>query len=368
MLDEKEKYHFQRQISLTEIGLSGQEKLKSASVLVVGAGGLGCPVLLYLCAAGIGKIGIVDFDTVHESNLHRQLLFNPNDVGNNKALAAKSKLNSQFKSVEINSYPEKLSTKNATQLFSLYDIVVDATDNFSTRYLINDASILCNKPYVFGAIFKFEGQVAVFNHQGSTSYRCLFPEAPRNIPSCEDVGVFGFLCGIIGTKMANEVVKVILGIGEILVGKIEYYNALSAATQVLSYQKNEAEIEKIKSAEFKFESFDYDLFCGIEPPIKESVDTATFNELLKKEAIQIFDIRQDWEEPKLSYNDIIAMPMQSIEEAAAILNPSKKIIVICQNGSRSKIAVDYLKTKYNFKDVANLERGVLEWEKNQPAN
>ena len=335
---------------------------------MIGAGGLGCPALLYLCAAGIGKIGIVDFDTVHESNLHRQILFSTKDIGNNKALAAKSKLSIQFNSIEIAAHPEKLTTKNAIQLFSQYDIIVDATDNFATRYLINDASILSNKPYVFGAIFKFEGQVTVFNYLGSPSYRCLFPEAPRNVPTCEEVGVFGFLCGIIGTKMANESVKLILGIGEVLIGKIEYYHALKSTTTILTYQKVDKEIESIKSVDFNFESFDYNLFCGIEPPTKESVDTATFNDLLKKESIQIFDIRQDWEEPKLSYNDIIALPIQNIESAAAVLDPTKKIIVICQNGSRSKIAVDYLKTKYNFKDVANLESGMLGWEKNQATN
>lgn len=204
---------YNRHIILSDVGQIGQDKLSKAKVLVVGAGGLGCPVLQYLTAAGIGELGIIDFDVVEESNLQRQILFGTSSLGTNKALAAKNRLEDLNPTIQINAYTEKLTSKNALELFKEYDIIVDGTDNFATRYLVNDAAILTNKPIVYGAIYKFEGQVSVFNYQNGPSYRCLFPNAPKegSVANCSEVGVLGVLPGIIGTMMANEVLKISFG-------------------------------------------------------------------------------------------------------------------------------------------------------------
>ena len=213
---------------LSEIGITGQKKLKDSKVLVIGAGGLGCPVLQYITAAGVGSIGIIDFDVVDVSNLQRQILYSTNDIGANKAAAAKERLNALNPLINIIAYEYKLSNKNALELFSQYDIIVDGSDNFSTRYLVNDACVLTEKPLVYGAIHKFEGQVTVFNFEQGPSYRCLFPEAPSpdSAPNCSETGVLGVLPGIIGVYQANEVLKIILGIGESLSGKLLLIDAL----------------------------------------------------------------------------------------------------------------------------------------------
>jgi len=219
-LGEAEKNRYSRHILLDKVGLAGQEKLKSAKVLVIGAGGLGCPILQYLTAAGVGTIGIIDFDVVDETNLQRQILFNVDDVGKSKAQCAQVHLSKQNPFVNFQVYNERINTQNALELFNQYDIIVDGTDNFSTRYLVNDSCVIANKPLVYGAIFKFEGQVAVFNYNNGPTYRCLFPEPPKagSVPNCSDVGVMGVLPGLIGTQQANETIKIILQIGEVLSG------------------------------------------------------------------------------------------------------------------------------------------------------
>ena len=243
-LTDIEKNRYSRHILLDKIGLEGQEKLKGAKVLVIGAGGLGCPVLQYLTAAGVGTIGIIDFDIVDETNLQRQILFTVNDVGVNKAEAAENRLRQLNPYVRFNIYPERLTTKNALNLFSEYDIIVDGTDNFSTRYLVNDACVITGKPLVYGAIYKFEGQVAVFNFNGGPSYRCLFPEPPKSgsVPNCSEVGVIGVLPGLIGTQQANEVIKLILEIGEPLSGKLLTYNSLDNSFFTLKVNRSEEQI------------------------------------------------------------------------------------------------------------------------------
>ena len=255
MIFNRQVSRYSRHISLKEIGVAGQEKINKAKVLVVGAGGLGCPVLQYLTAAGIGTIGIVDFDVVEESNLQRQVLFGMTSLGRNKAIVAKELLSNLNPRIELISCAEKLNPENVVSLFKPYDIIVDATDNFTSRYLINDASVVLNKPLVYGAIYKFEGQVSVFNYKGGPSYRCVFPNPPQKgtIPNCAQIGVLGVLPGIIGCMQANEVLKLVLGLGNILSGKLYCFNALNNLSQTLRVQRNALEIETVKSRGLKFE-------------------------------------------------------------------------------------------------------------------
>lgn len=356
MLTSKEKYRYDRHLKMDEIGQNGQEKLKSSSVLIIGAGGLGCPALMYLAAAGVGKIGIVDFDSVNETNLHRQIIFTNDEIGQNKAHAAKSRLKKMNSFIGVEAFPFKLTNQNALELFSKFDVIIDATDNFTTRYMVNDASIITGKPLVYGSVYKFEGQVSVFNYKNGPSYRCLFPDPARNIPSCEEVGVLGVLCGIIGVKQANEALKIILGIGNPLSGRLEIYKALSAESLILKIKRNDEIIKLIQDTKSAFETFDYDLFCGIEKS-KTGLSCADFIQLFKEESIQIFDVRQEWEEPKLSYNDLISTPLDKIEDAVKSFSTKKQIVVICQNGSRSKTAVDFLKSNHGIENIINLEGG-----------
>ena len=223
---------YSRHIILSEIGQIGQDRISNTKVLVIGAGGLGCPILQYLTAAGVGTIGIIDFDVVELSNLQRQVLFGTSSLGKNKAIAAKARLEDLNDSISIIAYPEPLTYQNAIALFNQYNIIVDGSDNFETRYLVNDACIITNKPLVFGAIYKFEGQVSVFNYQNGPSYRCLFPTPPKkdSVPNCSEIGVLGVLPGIIGSMQANEVLKIILGLGNSLSGKLLCYNALTSQT------------------------------------------------------------------------------------------------------------------------------------------
>jgi len=245
---------YSRHITLSEVGLVGQLKIAESKVLVIGAGGLGSPLLLYLTAAGVGTIGIVDFDKVSESNLQRQVLFREQDLNINKAISAKKLLNARNSDIEIKSYPHIFDTSNALDLVQDYDIVVDCTDNFRTRYLINDACVKLGKPFVFAAIYKFEGQLSVFNYKGGPTYRCLFPTPPKTgeVPNCEEVGVLGVLPGVLGMYQANEVLKIILSIGSILSGQLLSINLLTNDQRLLRFNKNKAEIESIKNRELVF--------------------------------------------------------------------------------------------------------------------
>jgi len=245
---------YSRHITLSEVGLVGQLKIAESKVLVIGAGGLGSPLLLYLTAAGVGTIGIVDFDKVSESNLQRQVLFREQDLNINKAISAKKLLNARNSDIEIKSYPHIFDTSNALELVQDYDIVVDCTDNFRTRYLINDACVKLGKPFVFAAIYKFEGQLSVFNYKGGPTYRCLFPTPPKagEVPNCEEVGVLGVLPGVLGMYQANEVLKIILSIGSVLSGQLLSINLLTNDQRLLRFNKNKAEIESIKNRELVF--------------------------------------------------------------------------------------------------------------------
>ena len=238
---------YNRHIILSEIGQAGQDKISNAKVLVIGAGGLGCPILQYLTAAGVGSIGIVDFDSVNISNLQRQVLFGTSTLGKNKAEAAKQRLEDLNDEISIVAYPKKLTHCNAVDLFHKYDIIVDGTDNFETRYLVNDACIISNKPLVFGAIYKFEGQVSIFNYKNGPSYRCIFPHPPEkgSIPNCSEVGVLGVLPGIIGAMQANEVIKIILELGNMLSGKLLCFNALTLQNSIIRISRSEKTIQSV---------------------------------------------------------------------------------------------------------------------------
>lgn len=373
MLTEKEIVRYSRHLLLSEIGTEGQEKLKKARVLVVGAGGLGCPVLLYLTAAGVGTIGIVDDDSVDETNLQRQVLFNTEDVGHKKADVAKKKLQLQNPNVNLVSYLSCLTTANALEIFSDYDIIVDGTDNFSTRYMVNDACVLLGKTLVSGSIFKFQGQVSVFNFQNRNgelgpTYRCLFPSPPlpESTPSCSEVGVIGVLPGIIGTFMANEVIKISTHIGEILFGKILLFDALTMSFQTVEVKRNP---EAIKSAPQNAEEFcktDYDFFCGIKNTkyrAKEISAEELFALISSKEKIQLLDVRERNEQPEVSVLNDFKIPLGEIANHTEKISRDKKVIVICRSGTRSKKAVELLTEKFGIQNLFVLKGGVTEWVK-----
>ncbi|MFY9310149.1 MAG: HesA/MoeB/ThiF family protein [Bacteroidia bacterium] len=268
MLDKNELIRYQRQMQLRELGLGGQQKLKQAKVLVVGAGGLGCSVLHYLVASGVGEIGIVDFDMVSVSNLQRQVLYTIEDTGKSKVECAIRYLSKQNEYVELKGFPVELTNKNAIEIFNGYDIIVDGTDNFETRYVINDACVLLGKPLVYGAVYRFEGQVSVFNYtknmlQGPT-YRCLFPEPPTPgaFWGCVDAGVLGVVPGMIGCMQANEVFKIITGIGEVLSGKLVLINTLTMRSDNVLIDRCNLALTAMPASVEEFEVYDYKLFCS----------------------------------------------------------------------------------------------------------
>ncbi len=239
---------YDRQIKLTEVGLEGQEKLHNAKVLVVGVGGLGCPAAMYLAGAGVGKMGLMDHDKVDMSNLHRQVLFQESDVGKPKAAVAKERLEKQNSEVQFEVYEYPLTIENAKNIIQQYDVVLDGTDNFETKYLINDACLLADKPWVFASIYKNEGQLSVFNYQNGPTYRCVFPKSTRQNISCEATGVLGVLPGILGTLQAAEVLKIILGVGAVLSGKLKLINMMQASEHTININKRPEEVEKIRKS------------------------------------------------------------------------------------------------------------------------
>ena len=346
---------YNRHIILSEIGQQGQDKLSNAKVLVIGAGGLGCPVLQYLTGAGIGTLGIIDFDLVSESNLQRQVLFGTSVLGINKAIAAKKRLEDLNNTITINAYPEKLTHKNSIALFKNYDIIVDGTDNFETRYLVNDASILAEKSLVYGGIYKFEGQVSVFNYNNGPSYRCLFPTPPEkgSVPNCSEIGVLGVLPGIIGTMQANEVLKIILELGNVLSGKVLYYNALTAQTTNLKIHKSETEIQKVKESKTYFETLDEEVICTV------SIPEISIKEAYKNKNIQFIDVREFHEQPKIADLNPLYLPLSELENNLDKINSDKTNVIFCQAGIRSKSAVSILQ-KHRINNSYSIKEGALE--------
>jgi adenylyltransferase/sulfurtransferase len=346
---------YSRHIILSEIGQIGQDKLSNAKVLVVGAGGLGCPVLQYLAAAGIGTLGIIDFDVVEESNLQRQILFGTSNLGQNKANAAKARLEDLNDTITIKAYPYKLDYQNVLELFNQYDIIVDGSDNFETRYLVNDACILTNKPLVFGAIYKFEGQVSVFNYQNGPSYRCLFPNPPKkdSVPNCSEIGVLGVLPGVIGSMQANEVLKIVLGIGKVLNGKLLCYNALTSQTSILKINKSETEISKVLKEQDSFHKKYLENNCDF-----ESIEIS-INSILDNEKVQFIDVRELNELPKIENITITSIPLSELKNSIHKIDSEKKKVIFCQAGIRSKQAVSIL-NNLNISNCYSIKEGASE--------
>jgi adenylyltransferase/sulfurtransferase len=344
---------YSRHITLSEIGQTGQDRLLQSKVLVVGAGGLGCPVLQYLTAAGIGTIGIIDFDTVEESNLQRQILFGTSSLGRNKAIAAKTRLEDLNPTINIKAYPEQLTPNNAESLFDLYDIIVDGTDNFSTRYLINDAAVISDKPVVYGAIYKFEGQVSVFNYRNGPTYRCLFPHPPKEgtVPNCSEIGVLGVLPGIIGSMQANEVIKIALDFGDVLSGKLLFYNSRTSDTSILKIPRSISEVEKVRAKKGNLkESYPYQNCSST----SEEISTET---MLKMDNIQFIDVREIHEQPHVELQNCLKIPLGQLETNLNRINSKTNNIIFCQTGIRSKTAVQILR-QHNFKNCYSLKSGV----------
>ncbi len=355
---------YARHIAIPEFGIEGQQKLKNSSVLVIGSGGLGSPVLLYLAAAGVGHIGIVDFDKVDDSNLQRQVLFNVNDVGESKAQTAKTRLQALNPHIQITVYETRFSTENARDLVKQYDVVADGTDNFPTRYLVNDACVLEGKTNVYASIFQFEGQVSVFNHlladgTRGPNYRDMFPEPPPPglVPNCAEGGVLGVLPGIIGSMQASEVIKVLTGVGEPLVGRLFLFDAASFTTRILKVGKNpDTKIDGL---------INYELFCGIEPETEaSSVKEVSVQELQKlitlNSDFQLIDVREPYEYAIANLNGEL-IPLNSITGATNKIDRNKKVIIHCRSGVRSANAIRELENLFGFKNLYNLKGGILAW-------
>ncbi|MBK8492348.1 MAG: molybdopterin-synthase adenylyltransferase MoeB [Saprospirales bacterium] len=360
----EELLRYSRHLILPGVGPSGQEKLKNAKVLVVGAGGLGCPVLLYLAAAGVGRIGIVDSDQVEVSNLQRQIAFTLDDVGINKALAIEKRLRALNPFPEYITYPVRLTSANAREIIDEYDIVVDGTDNFPTRYLINDACLLFHKTCVHASVFRFEGHLSVFNHlrdDGSRgpNYRDLFPEPPPSgqAPNCAEAGVLGALTGILGSLQANEVIKLITGTGKPLDGKLLILDA--ATLQIRSIQLPVAGAHNVTQL------IDYEAFCQAPNEMKTSnVPTITptaLKALIDTGAdIQLIDVRESFEHELCNIGGLL-IPMARVPQRVDQFDREKQVIVYCRSGHRSGEVVNFLQRNFGYSNLFNLEGGILAW-------
>ena len=367
-LSGEEIRRYGRHLIMPEVGMVGKKKLKAASVQLIGAGGLGSPLGLYLAAAGVGRIGIVDFDVVDYSNLQRQVLYSTKDVGRPKLASAKERLEGINPFVKVETYEMHLSSENALGLFSGYDIIVDGTDNFPTRYLVNDACVITGKPNVYGSIFRFEGQVSVFATNDGPCYRCLYPEPPPPglVPSCAEGGVLGILPGIIGTIQANETVKLIIGKGEPLVGRLLLFDALKTKFRELKLRKNPdcpvcGQHRTITSL------IDYEAFCGVQAGwdsfTREREYEITVDELKKrldnKDDLFILDVREPQEYQICNLNGYL-IPLKDLPKRINELDTAKEIIVHCKVGGRSRQAVEFMKQS-GFRKVKNLVGGIDEW-------
>ncbi|TRX27784.1 molybdopterin-synthase adenylyltransferase MoeB [Flavobacterium franklandianum] len=358
---------YQRQIQLKEIGQEGQDKIAQAKVLVIGAGGLGCPALQYLAAAGVGKIGVVDFDVVEMSNLQRQVLYAVDDIGQSKAIMASKKLNLLNPEITIDIYNLQITNENALEILENYDIIIDGSDNFATRYLINDACVLLNKPLIYGAVLRFEGQIGIFNLADKitnikTNYRDLFPKPPSldSAISCNDVGVLGVIPGIIGTMQATEALKIITGVGKPLANKIISYNALENSFydfEIIANANQSFDFPKSKAA---FLDYNYQWFC-ISNSVNESLSVEEFDSLRKQEKITIIDVREKGELPAVDGFTFILIPLSEFENSVLTISTQNRIVVFCKSGQRSAKAVKILKEKFPNCSAYSLAGGIDEW-------
>ncbi len=373
-LEGEEVKRYSRHLIMPEVGMDGQRRLKAASVLCVGAGGLGSPAAIYLAAAGIGRIGIVDYDVVDYSNLQRQIIHATPDVGRSKLESAKDRIEALNPHVHVETYEMSLSSANALKLFDSYDVILDGTDNFPTRYLVNDACVLTGKPNAYGSIFRFEGQASVFATKKGPCYRCLYPEPPPPglIPSCAEGGVLGVLPGVVGLIQATEAIKLILGIGEPLIGRFVIYDALKMRFRELKLKKDpECPVCGVHPTVTKL--IDYEQFCGL----RAEVTSTGGNGLMSSEALEIMpvelqkqidagkapiilDVRepQEYQINKIAGSTLI--PLGELPQRYQELDPDKEIVTHCKMGQRSAKAADFLRT-VGFTKVKNLRGGILAW-------
>ena len=363
---------YQRQIILKEFGEAGQQKLQQSKVLVIGAGGLGCPALQYLAAAGVGTIGIVDDDVISISNLHRQVLYSTFDIGCSKAEKAKHTLTRLNPDINIIAHNERLTTRNALAIIGAYNIVIDGTDNFASRYLINDACVLLSKPLVYGAVSQFEGQVAIFNYQNkngevSVNYRDLFPNPPKDgeVLNCAEAGVLGVLPGIIGTMQANETIKLITGMGEPLINSLLTYNALNNRVYEISLTARKENTSLIPKTKTGFEQMNYDWLCSSNNHQFE-IDAAAFDHLRDTESVDIIDVREPGELPVPAGFNYTQIPLSQFKEKTGTIK-NERVIVFCQSGKRSLQAAQWLFDTFgDSKKIFSLKGGILNWLKNNP--
>jgi len=368
--DEIKRYS--RHLIMPEVGLDGQRRLKAGKVLCIGAGGLGSPAAMYLAAAGMGTIGLVDYDVVDFSNLQRQIIHGTPDVGRSKLASAKDRLHAINPHVDIQTYETALSSENAMQLFEPYDVILDGTDNFPTRYLTNDACVLLGKPNAYGSIFRFEGQASVFATKNGPCYRCLYPEPPPPglVPSCAEGGVLGVLPGIIGVIQATESVKLIAGIGEPLIGRFLIYDALRMHFRELKLRKD-PDCPVCGTHPTVKKLIDYEQFCGLRPAASEAAPVSASNALeitaveLKQrldrgDKLRIIDVREpnEWQINRIPGAQLI--PLGEIPRRYAELDPEEEFVMQCKIGGRSAKAADFLRS-VGFKRVLNLRGGILEW-------
>lgn len=367
-LSTEEYQRYSRHLILPEVGIEGQRKLKNARVLTIGTGGLGSPLGLYLAAAGVGTLGIVDFDVVDQSNLQRQIIHGTKDVGRPKIASAKERLNDINPNVNIEAFETRLTSDNALELFREFDVVVDGTDNFQTRYLVNDAAVLTGKPNVYGSIFRFEGQASVFWAEKGACYRCLYPEPPPPglVPSCAEGGVLGVLPGIVGTIQANEVLKVILGAEGILLNRLLLFDAWTMKFRELKLRKNPNCDLCGDNATIK-ELIDYDAFCGLNAPAEisrefEEITATDLSNWINEEVdLQIIDVREPHEYEFARIPDAKLIPLGQIVNRIDEIENDKATVVQCKGGVRSAKAIGFLKDAGFEGRLINLKGGITAW-------
>jgi sulfur-carrier protein adenylyltransferase/sulfurtransferase len=366
-LTNDEILRYSRHLIMPEVGMAGQQKLKAARVLCIGAGGLGSPLTLYLAAAGVGTLGIVDFDVVDFTNLQRQIIHSTADVGRKKLDSAAEKLKAINPFINLKTFETRLSSENALELFRDFDIVADGTDNFPTRYLVNDACVLTGKPNVYGSIFRFEGQASVFATEEGPCYRCLYPEPPPPglVPSCAEGGVLGILPGLVGVMQATEVIKLILGQGEPLIGRLLLIDALGMKFRELKLRKN-PDCPACGTHPTVTKLIDYNEFCGIrgeEKPVETGIPEMQVEELKRRldagEDLYVLDVREPHEYQICNIGGHL-IPLGDLPKRVNELDSSREIVAHCRSGVRSAKAVGFLQ-QAGFKKVHNLAGGILAW-------
>jgi molybdopterin/thiamine biosynthesis adenylyltransferase/rhodanese-related sulfurtransferase/molybdopterin converting factor small subunit len=363
-LSKDEILRYSRHLIMPEVGMEGQLKLKQAKILLVGAGGLGAPLGMYLAAAGVGRIGLVDFDVVDFTNLQRQVIHGTKDVGRKKLDSAAETMLDINPHIQIDKFEVALTSENALDILKDYDMVIDGTDNFPTRYLVNDACVLLGKPNVYGSIFRFEGQATVFAYQGGPCYRCLYPEPPPPglVPSCAEGGVLGILPGTIGLIQATEAVKLILGIGEPLVGRLLLYDALAMRFRELKLRRN-PECPVCGDHPTVTKLIDYQQFCGVPKPVSTTGDIDPTEVKAKQDRGDRFtfiDVREPHEYQICRIPGTVLIPLGELPKRVNELDPADEIIAHCKSGVRSGKAVDFLKSA-GFQNVRNMKGGILAW-------